>query len=633
MTESPRQPFGICKKHGLFVAQWLLIGAGLAALLSFAGLQPPTSTTGTADGGKDLWRSHERRASSDSLFGNYLSGRFAANNGDFPNANYYLSRTLRYDPSNTEIAGYGYRMQLMTGDMEAAVKSAKRLYDQKDTLSNPEIMMLLSHVRAGEWVQAREVLKTFEPTGFNIVMIPLMAAWIEQAEGKLTQPLRLDALLRHAREFTPFIQYQCALVNDLAGFKDVAMSQYEEALASTHSMPFRVVQMLGNLYERSGQQQKAQALYDKFHEVNPESLLDVESWSNDMGHEFVKQTPEVATSEEAQKTGKPSRLLKTIQDGVAEIFFSTASILGSENLSEEALIYVQQVLYLKPDFEAATVMRGNLLERLGHFEEALQAYDQLPSVSPYFVKAAIRKAYVLNRLGRSKEGLKMLRTLRADEADRYQIDLSIGDILMRDKAFDDAYKAYSQALELIKQQTEIHWPILYARGISAERSGQWEKAEADFLNALKLEPEQPDVLNYLGYSWLLQGKNVQEAKSMVSRAAALRPSDAHIIDSLGWAHYLSGEYADAVDALERAIEIMPTDPTVNDHLGDVYWQLGRKHEARFQWQRALLFKPEPEQESQLHEKLKSGLPPLQHALKTADGAGVAASSPKAPQAQ
>lgn len=527
--------------------------------------------------------------------GNYLAGRYAANMGDFKNANLYLTRTLRQEPDNMEIAGYAYRMHLITGDMESAVEMAEMLYEAGDMESNPEVMVLLAHIKAGRYEQAREVAETFNRQGFNLIVLPLVSAWIEFAEGNLVKPVEQSESLKNIAEFAPFIYYQTALINDLAGFEDEALMQYNEALSLSKAMPYRVVEMLGNLHARRGEWDKAEALYSRYREQNPDSLL------------LTADSHFHANKEKA-----PARLVKSPREGVAEIFFSTASILHNEGLNEEALIYIQQVLYLNPAFTAAHLMRGTIYEDLKRYEDAVAEYDSLPSGTTYYYKGQLRKAYALNAMDKSKEALALLEKLSDKLPQRHQVHLTRGDILMRAKNYTEAASAYTSALSKIGDVEADHWPILYARGISYERSGEWGKAEVDLLKALEFEPGQPDVMNYLGYSWLTQKIRMDEARDLIEQAVEARPTDAHIIDSMGWALYTSGEYESAAQYLERAIELMPTDPTVNDHLGDVYWRLGRKTEARFQWKRALSFDPEPEQVKELTEKLAEGLPPVEH---------------------
>ena len=142
---------------------------------------------------------------------------------------------------------------------------------------------------------------------------------------------------------------------------------------------------------------------------------------------------------------------------------------------------------------------------------------------------------------------------------------------------------------MIPEGSRGRWFVLYARAIAHERLDNWEKAEADFRAALELNPEHPQVLNYLGYSMVEKQINLAEALDMIERAVAARPDSGFIVDSLGWILYRLGRYGEAVAHMERAVELMAVDPVVNDHLGDVYWAVGRKREAEFQWNRALSF--------------------------------------------
>lgn len=590
IQQNSQLPSSRLKRRSLFALQCL---AGVAAVAVIVGItSAPEPVAAITKNIETLGEQAYQPIISGGTTGNYLSGRFAANNGDFKNAEFYLSRTLKLDPNNLEIAGYAYRMHLITGDMDGAAKMAKMLYEASDVESNPEIMVLLSHIKKGDYAKAREVLSTFEKSGFNLVVLPLVTAWVDFAEGKLTQPIQQDENLKRIVEFAPFIYYQTALINDLAGFEEEAIAQYNEVLTLSKALPYRVVEMLGNLYARRGEWDKAEALYVRYREENPDSVL---------------LSPSL--KEHAKDSQAPARLVVNAREGIAEIFFSTASILNNENLNEEALIYIQQVLYLNPDFAAARLMRGTIYESLGRHEEALAEYDELPKETPYYYKGQLRKAYTYNAMEKNDKALSLLAKLAEKLPTRYQVQLTRGDILMRAKRYAEAADAYSRALAMIDVVKGEHWPIFYARGISYERTDAWQKAEGDFLKALEIEPNQPDVMNYLGYSWLTKNTRVTEARDLIEKAVKARPTDAHIIDSMGWALYALGEYDASVDYLERAIELMPTDPTVNDHLGDVYWRMGRVVEARYQWKRALLFGPEPQQAEALTAKLADGLPP------------------------
>ena len=185
----------------------------------------------------------------------------------------------------------------------------------------------------------------------------------------------------------------------------------------------------------------------------------------------------------------------------------------------------------------------------------------------------------------------------------------MGDLLRGQKRFSEAADAYSEAIKRLKaEDMPPRWSLYYSRGIAYERSNQWNLAEADLEHALELKPDQPLVLNYLGYSWIDRGEKLKSGLKMIEKAVELRPDDGYIVDSLGWAHYRLGDYASAVQYLEKALELVPEDPTINDHLGDAYWKSGRVTEARYQWRRALQFKPDKDEIKPIEAKLDRGLP-------------------------
>jgi tetratricopeptide (TPR) repeat protein len=192
-------------------------------------------------------------------------------------------------------------------------------------------------------------------------------------------------------------------------------------------------------------------------------------------------------------------------------------------------------------------------------------------------------------------------------SDKLEILDALGNILRAHKLYAEAIPYYDQALALVPKPERRHWVYYYARGTSYERLKNWSAAEGDLEKALQLYPDQPLVLNYLGYSWVDQGRNLKEGMAHIEKAVALKPDDGYIVDSLGWAHYMQGNFAEAVRYLERAVELKPDDPVLNDHLGDALWRVGREREARFQWDQALSLKPEPEDEAKIKKKIESGL--------------------------
>ena len=214
----------------------------------------------------------------------------------------------------------------------------------------------------------------------------------------------------------------------------------------------------------------------------------------------------------------------------------------------------------------------------------------------------------LDSLNRADEAEKHLNALIKEHPDDLEAIMALGNVLRSHKKFTECVDAYSRGVATLTQPDKSNWMLFYFRGICYERSHQWPKAEADLKKALELFPDQPHVLNYLGYSWIDQGVNLDEGMEMINKAVQQRPDDGYIVDSLGWAYYRLGNYEESVKKLERAIELKPEDPTINDHLGDAYWRVGRVLEAKFQWAHARDLKPEPEDLPKIEAKLKDGLP-------------------------
>ncbi len=253
---------------------------------------------------------------------------------------------------------------------------------------------------------------------------------------------------------------------------------------------------------------------------------------------------------------------------------------GGEDL---ALVYLQLALYLHPNHALALLSLGDLYESVKKPQMAIKVYERVPANSPLKRNAQIQLATDLDSVDRTDEALKILKTVTSDDPKDVEAIVALGNIERARKKFEDCSKTYGQAIEASGSE-KPNWVLFYFRGICEERSKQWPKAEADLKKALEIQPEQAHVLNYLGYSWIDQGVNLDEGMSMIRRAVDQRPDDGFIVDSLGWAYYRIADYDNAVKTLERAIDLKPEDPTINDHLGDAYWRAGRTLEAKFQWQ-------------------------------------------------
>jgi tetratricopeptide (TPR) repeat protein len=401
-----------------------------------------------------------------------------------------------------------------------------------------------------------------------------------------------DAALRQLDKFNgfaPLEYYQLGLLYDFAGQPDTAEENFKKTLEVTGQLNWRLTDAIANFYQRHGRADMADALYHRFIKDNSGS--------------------ELAESVLAQKPAEPPPpLINTAEEGLAEALFDLASVVNQPETIDLALLYARCALQLRPGLPLAQLLLSDVLSAQNKPEVSLAILSKFPSISPYSWSARLRVAANLEMLERTDEAITQLREMSAEAPTRAGGEMQLGDLLRGKKRFNEAVDAYDEAIRRLQASgMPERWSLFYSRGIALERSGQWKLSEADLLHALELKPDQPLVLNYLGYSWIDKGENLERGLKMIEKAVEMRPEDGYIVDSLGWAHYRVGDYSSAVQYLEKAIELVPEDPTINDHLGDAYWQSGRPSEARFQWRRALQFGPETDEIKPIEAKLDRGI--------------------------
>lgn len=522
-----------------------------------------------------------------SASGKYLAGRFARRSRDFGNAAKLLTDALSLDSANRKIRRQAFFSLVASGHLEQAASLARKIVGTNAGEPISNLTLVVEDVRRGQLDEAAVRLVDMPRRGMNTFTSPLLLAWLRQAQGKTDEAVKaLDGLSKVA-SFVGLRNLHVGLIEDLAGRDAAADKSLSAAVKSTDSL--RAVQAYGRFLERKGRTEEARTLYKNFIKKNN----DTEALDTALGR---------------LKSGKkPKRLISNATEGMAEVFFNLSGTLAQGRSNDLALIYGRFALRLRSDFPLAQVLLGGLLESLDRKTEALSLYDAVSPDSPLYWSARLRKAATLDDLKRTDEAISQLKKMASERVDQSEPFIRLGDLFRSKKQYQDSVDSYSGAIKRIGSLSKSHWSLLYARGIAYERSKQWQKAEADFLRALELSPEQPFVLNYLGYSWVDQGKNLDRAKGMIERAVELRPNDGYIVDSLGWVLYKIGEYDGAARRLERAVILRPEDPTINDHLGDAYWRVGRFNEARFQWNRALSLEPEKKDIPAIEKKLRKGL--------------------------
>jgi len=523
-----------------------------------------------------------------SLSGSYLAGRYAGKLRDIDFAARYFEQALRDDPNNSVLIEKVFIFAVSEGDMNAAEEYAIRVLSFNSQHRMARIVLGLRDLRLKHYAEAREHFRKAAYTPIGELTSALLTAWSYAGEGNQKEALKALDKLDSNEALANFKAFHSALIADYLDLPLRAENFYKKAYEQAGTS-LRVVQAYGNFLERTGRKNEARKVYEQF-------LASADH--NPLVREALAEI-------DANRTVKP--FIGTVMQGIGEGMFSIASALSDDQGLEVAVMYTQLALSVGNNRDIALTLLGDLYEDMQNYQRAIAAYQSIPSTSLLRSNAEIEIAVNLQKLEKSDEAKAQLKAVIAKDPKSRDAILTLGNIYRSNEEFSQAAEAYSQDIALIPVPTRNDWTLFYYRGIAYERMKQWEKAESDLRRALALEPDQPMVLNYLGYSMVEKKINLHEAMEMVRKAVELKPNDGYIVDSLGWAHYQLGEYDEAVKQLEHAVELKPADPVIADHLGDAYWRVGRQLEARFQWQHAKDNKPEVADLERIEKKLKSGL--------------------------
>ncbi len=530
--------------------------------------------------------------------GNYLAALVAGADRDTAAAATFFRESLRADPRNPELIERTFVASLSNGDVDEALDLARRLIvrDPKNGLAH--LVLGVGQLKDGHWIAARREFLSGGAGREHDVTATLLAAWAYAGQGEEKKALATIDGLKDGG-FGVFRDYHAALIADLANDFPEATKRFKTAYAVDKTI-LRLVDAYARFESRHGATAEAERAYAAFGDVLPHHPL-------------------IDTSLADLKEGKQlSPLVKTVQEGAAEVLYGLGAAGGRQGDELAAMIYLRLSLYLAPKNSLAVVTLADIYGRLKQNEQAIDVYGQVPDASPLRDNADIQTGLTLDVLGRPADAVKFLQGIIAGHPKNTEALTTLGNIQREQKQYAEAIKSYTDALATLPGDDKGAWGLLYFRAISYERNKQWPEAEADFKHALQLYPDQPLVLNYLGYSWVDRSIHLDEAFKMLRQAVALRPEDGYIVDSLGWAHFKLGEYDEAVKELERAIELKPSDPTINDHLGDAYWRIGRKLEAQFQWNHARDMHPDAEDVDRILSKIQRGLPDEKPAATAAD---------------
>jgi tetratricopeptide (TPR) repeat protein len=522
--------------------------------------------------------------------GSYLAARHASVERDANSAAAFYRSALRTDPKNNELLDRAFISSLADGDIDEAVKLADRILTMDKSNRVARLVVGVRDLKQKKYATAQININQSIRGPITDLVATLLSGWASYGAGDAKTAVATIDKLTGPEWYPLFKDFHTGMILELSGKEKDAGTRFERAYKLDDSM-LRVSDAYARWLSRNKDSAAATGIYEAFDKKLPRHPL---------VQEGLRET----------KAGKKlSPLVDSAQAGAAEALYGIGATLTRRGGEDLALVYLQLGLYLQPTHSLALLSLADLYESVKKPQMAIKVYERVPAGSPLKRNAQIQLATNLDAADRSDEAIKILKGVTAEAPKDVEAIMALGNIERGRKKFSDCATTYAQAIDAMPAVTDKNtWVTYYYRGICEERSKQWNKAEADMRKALELQPEQPHVLNYLGYSWIDQGINLDEGMKMIRRAVDQRPDDGYIVDSLGWAFFRIGNYEDAVKNLERAIDLKPEDPTINDHLGDAYWRVGRTLEAKFQWAHARDLKPEAEELPKIEAKIANGLP-------------------------
>ncbi|MBW9063928.1 tetratricopeptide repeat protein [Rhizobium herbae] len=535
-----------------------------------------------------------------SFSGAFLAARTADVDHDLDVATRLYRTALEFEPDNVEVKQRLMITLLMNGEFDEGVKLAEELKSDSSVERITTIARAVEAIRKREYRHAQKILNYDGPNDLDRLMNGLLLGWAKAGEGKPKEAIAGINAMEGPEWFKIFKSYNQGAIALAAGDKSTARSKLNDAVldreggAAAPDTFMRAVVALAKLEARDGNKRKA---------------LDAVA----VGEGFINNYAPLKALRKSIEDGKPQQQqVRSAAQGAAAVLFSIGAALNRDGAEDIVSLYLQTARALDPESADILVMLGGIAENLKKPERAIAFYKSVPENSPMRRLSEMQLGLSLASIGKVEEAKKHLKALIDLDPKDVRSYIAYGSVLSDAKDYKEMGLVYDRAVEAIGPVPQRgDWTIFFQRGIAYERQKIWAKAEPSFKKALELNPEQPQVLNYLGYSWVDMNINLEEGLGMIRKAVELKPDDGYIVDSLGWAYYRMNRFDDAVTELERAAELMAGDATINDHLGDAYWRVGRKLEAVFQWNQALALKPEEAEIPKIKAKIEKGLPPLE----------------------
>lgn len=518
-----------------------------------------------------------------SVYGAFLAARYAGAARETAESSRLYSLALAFEPRSEFLSERAFYSALLAGDFPRADEAARPAGDHPQGLQLAHIHLKAAAL-AGRTSPPQAVLADdFGP--FASMISTMLDDWALVRAGRAGEAA--DRPLTPTAGLTGHLMIHRAMILEAAGRNEAANEAYRAAYSSLDMEGFVTV-LRGGFLERQGRRDEARQLYERHLQRADAPDLEVRDALTRL-----------------QAGGRPPAR-PAPAEGAARALFAPAALLNASAPAEYAALYLRLVQGLDPAFNRNTLFLANVLDRLGLEEDAVATLDAVRS-GPLREQAQVDAAWIMFRSGNETDALARARAMVAETMTE-QPRLLLADIYRLTGHCGEAVSIYDTVIADREASATVQdWRHVFYRAICLQIAGDWPGAEAGFLQALEISPNEARVLNHLGYNWIVLGERVDEGFALVERAAELAPDNGAILDSLGWGHFKLGRYDQAVEWLEQAVEMSPANATIHWHLGDAYARTGRELEAGFQWRRARDLTRDPREEALIAIRLAEGL--------------------------
>ena len=528
----------------------------------------------------DNWRPNQ--------VGAFLSSKIARSITDIENSAYFAQYSYNRNPDSFALGAIALEALIANGQITEALPIGLKISKDMPEITLAQYLSLVEHLNSNANDKVLETLLKVSPNGIDNFILPILQTWAAASSNKELGGLEIMRGQANRGVLEPLYDYHIALIYEFKGDIENAHSFYKNIINRSNNASAHVYSRAAIFFANNN--------YTELYNKTLIKLEKIDPYSKEL---FILKN----NNSYSRKNN-----ISNIKQGISEVFLNSAEILFNEGLDRQALIYAQISSYLSPNSDSSYYLLGRIFKSINNNERALKYFKKVNEYSLVAHDANIAYAETVYDLEGLKSSTEFLNNFKESFPNNINYLRTMAELFYKADDFKQSIQYYDLIFQKIETIEFKHWPLFYSSGIALERGKNWERAEKQFLTALQFVPNNPQVLNYLGYSWIDKGININEALEMIVNAAKQRPDDGYIIDSLGWAYYQIGKYEDAVINLEKAVELV-SDSVIIDHLGDALFFSGRKIEAVFQWKRALEFNAGDELIIILNNKINGGTLP------------------------